>query len=127
MKLFFFSGLILVCSLSLFHFSYRLNHIRLVFLSLTRSTFVNTIYVEETNYTPRFMYQKTVYMIEEFFTTNIHQSIEYQLDMVFINLDTNLEVMDNSANQVLVYLSCDLIMNYQFHDQVRVTLIENHA
>lgn len=122
MKLMLFSGTLLVTSISLFSFSFRLNHLRAITLGLTKSTFIETITIEEITMTPRFIYQETSEVIEHYFLVNIHPSIEYRLITVFINRDTNFEVTDDSANQVMVTIQAFLLMTYEHEEKVIISL-----
>lgn len=122
MKLMFFSGTILVTSVSLFSFSFRLNHLRAITLGLTKSTFIETITIDEKSMTPRFIYQETREAIDSYFLVNINPSIEYRLNTVFINRDMNLEVIDDSANQVIVTIQAFLLMTYEYEEKVIISL-----
>lgn len=122
MKLMFFSGTILVTSVSLFSFSFRLNHLRAITLGLTKSTFIETITIDEKSMTPRFIYQETREAIDSYFLVNINPSIEYRLNTVFINRDMNLEVIDDSANQVVVTIQAFLLMTYEYEEKVIISL-----
>ena len=110
MKLMVFSGLILVTSISVFSFSFRLNHLRAITLGLTKSTFSETITIEETSMTPRFIYQETNNTIDHYFLTNINPLIDYTLTKKFFDLDLNIEVSDDSANQVIVTIQAILLL-----------------
>lgn len=122
MKLMFFSGTILVTSVSLFSFSFRLNHLRAITLGLTKSTFIETITIDEKSMTPRFIYQETREAIDSYFLVNINPSIEYRLNTVFINRNMNLEVIDDSANQVIVTIQAFLLMTYEYEEKVIISL-----
>lgn len=122
MKLMLFSGTILVTSISLFSFSFRLNHLRAITLGLTKSTFIETITIEEKTMTPRFVYQETREVIDSYFLFNINPSIEYRLTSVFLNRDMNLEVTDDSANQVIVTIQAFLLMTYEYEEKVIISL-----
>lgn len=122
MKLMFFSGTILVTSVSLFSFSFRLNHLRAITLGLTKSTFIETITIDEKSMTPRFIYQETREAIDSYFLVNINPSIEYRLNTVFINRDMNLEVIDDSANQVIVTIQAFLLITYEYEEKVIISL-----
>lgn len=122
MKLMFFSGTILVTSVSLFSFSFRLNHLRAITLGLTKSTFIETMTIDEKSMTPRFIYQETREAIDSYFLVNINPSIEYRLNTVFINRDMNLEVIDDSANQVIVTIQAFLLMMYEYEEKVIISL-----
>lgn len=122
MKLMFFSGTILVTSISLFSFSFRLNHLRAITLGLTKSTFIETITIDEKSMTPRFIYQETREAIDSYFLVNINPSIEYRLNTVFINRNMNLEVIDDSANQVIVTIQAFLLMTYEYEEKVIISL-----
>ena len=117
-----FSGTILVTSISLFSFSFRLNHLRAITLGLTKSTFIETITIEEKTMTPRFVYQETREVIDSYFLFNINPSIEYRLTSVFLNRDMNLEVTDDSANQVIVTIQAFLLMTYEYEEKVIISL-----
>ena len=122
MKLMFFSGTILVTSISLFSLSFRLNHLRAITLGLTKSTFIETITIEEKTMTPRFVYQETREVIESYFLVNINPSIEYRLTTAFLNRDINHEVADDSANQVIVTIQAFLLLSYEYEEKVIVSL-----
>lgn len=118
----FFSGTILVTSISLFSFSFRLNHLRAITLGLTKSTFIETMTIDEKSMTPRFIYQETREAIDSYFLVNINPSIEYRLNTVFINRDMNLEVIDDSANQVIVTIQAFLLITYEYEEKVIISL-----
>lgn len=122
MKLMFFSGTILVTSISLFSFSFRLNHLRAITLGLTKSTFIETMTIDEKSMTPRFIYQETREAIDSYFLVNINPSIEYRLNTVFINRNMNLEVIDDSANQVIVTIQAFLLITYEYEEKVIISL-----
>lgn len=122
MKLMFFSGTILVTSVSLFSFSFRLNHLRAITLGLTKSTFIETMTIDEKSMTPRFIYQETREAIDSYFLVNINPSIEYRLNTVFINRNMNLEVIDDSANQVIVTIQAFLLITYEYEEKVIISL-----
>lgn len=127
MKLMVFSGLILVTSISVFSFSFRLNHLRAITLGLTKSTFSETITIEETSMTPRFIYQETNNTIDHYFLTNINPLIDYTLTKKFFDLDLNIEVSDDSANQVIVTIQAILLLTYEYKESVIVSLIPNNG
>ena len=122
-----FSGLILVTSISVFSFSFRLNHLRAITLGLTKSTFSETITIEETSMTPRFIYQETNNTIDHYFLTNINPLIDYTLTKKFFDLDLNIEVSDDSANQVIVTIQAILLLTYEYKESVIVSLIPNNG
>lgn len=72
--------------------------------------------------TPRFIYQETREAIDSYFLVNINPSIEYRLNTVFINRDMNLEVIDDSANQVVVTIQAFLLMTYEYEEKVIISL-----
>jgi len=127
MKFFFIGPLIFIASLCVFTFSYNLNHVRHVFLSLSKSTFISAIYVEEESFTPRFNYQKTNLVVDDFFKYNMAINQNYRYSIVFIDLDTNNEVFDHSANQIQINLTANLLLNYQYDETLIVSLEANHA
>jgi hypothetical protein len=127
MKLMVFSGLILVTSISVFSFSFRLNHLRAITLGLTKSTFSETITIEETSMTPRFIYQETNNTIDHYFLTNINPLIDYTLTKKFFDLDLNIEVSDDSANQVIVTIQAILLLTYEYKESVIISLIPNNG
>ena len=122
-----FSGLILVTSISVFSFSFRLNHLRAITLGLTKSTFSETITIEETSMTPRFIYQETNNTIDHYFLTNINPLIDYTLTKKFFDLDLNIEVSDDSANQVIVTIQAILLLTYEYKESVIISLIPNNG
>lgn len=127
MKLMVFSGLILVTSISVFSFSFRLNHLRAITLGLTKSTFSETITIEETSMTPRFIYQETNNTIDHYFLTNINPLIDYTITKKFFDLDLNIEVSDDSANQVIVTIQAILLLTYEYKERVIISLIPNNG
>lgn len=127
MKLMVFSGLILVTSISVFSFSFRLNHLRAITLGLTKSTFSETITIEETSMTPRFIYQETNNTIDHYFLKNINPLIDYTLTKKFFDLDLNIEVSDDSANQVIVTIQAILLLTYEYKESVIISLIPNNG
>ena len=72
--------------------------------------------------TPRFVYQETREVIDSYFLFNINPSIEYRLTSVFLNRDMNLEVTDDSANQVIVTIQAFLLMTYEYEEKVIISL-----
>lgn len=77
--------------------------------------------------TPRFIYQETNNTIDHYFLTNINPLIDYTLTKKFFDLDLNIEVSDDSANQVIVTIQAILLLTYEYKESVIISLIPNNG
>jgi len=127
MKLFLYGPLLFVSSLSIFNFSYKLDHVRQIFLSLPKSTFVSSVYVEEAKMTPRFNYDKARKAVNDYFVINLRSNTSWDYTLVFINLDTGQEVVDNFANELHITFSAKLLLQLYYQQTLIVTLRANDA
>lgn len=122
MHLFFLGPMFFVAFLSLYTFSYNLSHTRNVFLSLSKSTIIGTVIVEEDTFTPRFHYQKTTEAIENYFISNLNEHIDYELTLTFYDQSSDTLVLDNSADRVDISFSAHLVMTYNYRQTLTISL-----
>ena len=71
--------------------------------------------------------KKTNLVVDDFFKYNMAINQNYRYSIVFIDLDTNNEVFDHSANQIQISLNANLLLDYQYDETLIVSLEANHA
>lgn len=127
MKFFTLGPLFFISFISVFTFTIKLDHLSSVMSAFPRSTLMGAIIVEELQFTPRFHLIKARAAITHYFSSNLDSYISYELELTFINTDTNLVVSDNSANRVTISLSSDLMVDKQYIRTLTITLEEQYA